>query len=188
MNAARITQLLDEHASGNKEAIDSLMPLVYDKMRSMAHHRLLGERSDHTLNTTGVVHEAYLKLVRFDKINYRSSAHFFAIASQVMRNILVDYAVRKKADKRGAGRGKVTLDDRDAPTELDLDRIISVHQALERLSEIDQRQARVVEYRFFGGLDMQETAQALDISTRTAQRDWNIASAWLHRELNVQAV
>lgn len=150
----------------------------------MAHYRLLGERSDHTLNTTDLVHEAYLKMVQFNRIDWKNRAHFFGIASQVMRNILVDYAVKKKAQKRGGDRERVTLGKQNLSTEVNFDEVLSIHQALEQLAEIDERQVRVVECRFFGGLTLEETAQALDISTATVSRDWRMARAWLNRELS----
>lgn len=183
MDTIKITELLNAHSSGDQGALDELMPLVYDNMRDMAHYRLLGERSDHTLNTTALVHEAYLKLVQFNRIDWENRAHFFGIASQVMRNVLVDYAVKKKAEKRGGNRQRVTLGNQDIATEVNLYDILSIHQALERLAEIDERQVRVVECRFFGGLTLEETAKALDISTATVSRDWNMARAWLNREL-----
>lgn len=183
MKKAEITQLLKAHASGDEDAIDEVIPLVYDKLHRMAHQRMLGERAGHTLNTTALVHEAYLKLEKFDRINWKNRNHFFAIASTIMRNILVDYAVMKKAEKRGGDRNRVTLGEADATTEVNLAELLSIHQALERLAEIDERRASVVECRFFGGLNVEETAHALDISVRTVHRDWNVACAWLKREL-----
>ncbi len=183
METAQITRLLNAHASGDNQAIDQLMPLIYDDMRRMAQNKLRGERPDHTLNTTALVHEAYLKLVQFDRLNYKNSSHFFAIASQVMRNILVDYAVKKKAQKRGGKQQRITLEEKDAVSEVDISNVLSVHHALERLQEIDERQVRVVECRFFGGLSIEETAKALDISEPTVSRNWNMARAWLNREL-----
>ncbi len=183
METAQITRLLNAHASGDRHAIDQLIPLIYDDMRRMAQIKLRGERADHTLNTTALVHEAYLKLVKFDRINYQNSSHFFAFASQVMRNILVDYAVKKKAQKRGGKLNRLTLKENDAVSEVDISNVLSVHHALERLAEIDERQVRVVECRFFGGLSIEETAKTLDISEPTVSRDWNMARAWLNREL-----
>jgi RNA polymerase sigma factor (TIGR02999 family) len=183
MDTAEITRLLNAHATGDRNAIDQLMPLIYDDMRRIAQNKLRGERSDHTLNTTALVHEAYLKLIKFDRINYQNSSHFFAIASQVMRNILVDYAVKQKAQKRGGKQKPVSLNEKDAAAEVDLSNVLSVHHALERLGEIDERQMRVVECRFFGGLSIEETAETLGISEPTVSRDWNMARAWLNREL-----
>jgi RNA polymerase sigma factor (TIGR02999 family) len=184
MESAKITRLLQAQAEGDQDAYDLLIPLVYEKLRNIAHKRMLGERDDHTLNTTDVVHEAYLKLIEFDKINWQNRSHFFALASQVMRNILVDYAMKKKTEKRGGKYNRVTLQEADAAVEVDLDQLLSVHDALERLSEFDERRAKVVECRYFGGLNMEEIGEALGISTRTVHRDMNIASAWLNRELS----
>jgi RNA polymerase sigma factor (TIGR02999 family) len=185
MDKEQITQLLEAHSSGNQQVLDELMPLVYDEMREMAHARLLGERSGHTLNTTALVHEAYLKLVKFNRIEWANRDHFFGIASQVMRNVLVDYALSKKAQKRGGDRERVTLGKQDIPgEEVSWDDIVAIHQALDQLAEKDTRQVRIVECRFFGGLTLQETANALGISMPTVSRDWKMARAWLNRELS----
>lgn len=183
MNTIQITELLKAHSDGDQKALDDLMPLVYNNMREMAHYRLLDERPDHTFNTTDLVHEAYLKLVEFNRIEWENRAHFFGIASQIMRNILVDYAVKKKAQKRGGDRQRVTLGNQNLTTEVNLPDILSIHQALENLAEIDERQVRVVECRYFGGLTLEETAKALGISTATVSRDWRMAKAWLNREI-----
>lgn len=183
MDVSRITQLLKAHSSGDAEVLDDLIPLVYDEMRVLASRWLYGERAGHTLNTTALVHEAYLKLVQFDRLDWKNRAHFFRIASLVMRNILVDYAVKKKAEKRGGNVNHATLTDDDAMTEMDLDEVITVHQALQQLEKIDERQVRIVECRYFGGLTIDETADALGISSPTVSRDWNMARAWLNREL-----
>jgi RNA polymerase sigma factor (TIGR02999 family) len=183
MEKARITRLLNDHASGHKKAMDELMPLVYDYLRKMAHGRMSGERAGHTLNTTALVHEAYLKLEKFDLISWKNRDHFFAVASKIMRNILVDYAVMKKTEKRGGDPNRVTLGEADLSTEVDLDTLISIHEVLKRLESINERQVRVIECRYFGGLTAEETAKALDISVRTVYREWNVACAWLKREL-----
>lgn len=183
MDTVKITELLKAHSDGDQKALDDLMPFVYENMRKMAHYRLLGERRNHTFNTTDLVHEAYLKLVEFNRIDWENRAHFFGIASQVMRNILVNYAVKKKAQKRGGDRQRVTLGNQSLTTEVNLPDILSIHQALENLAEIDERQVRVVECRFFGGLTLEETAKALSISTATVSRDWKMAKAWLNREI-----
>ena len=183
MESSKITQLLQKQSEGDKDLYDELIPLIYEKLRRIAHKRMLGERDGHTLNTTDVVHEAYLKLIEFDNINWQNRSHFYAIASQVMRNILIDYAKKKRAEKRGGDRNRVTLRESDASVEVDLDQLLSIHDALERLSKFDERRAKVVECRFFGGLNMDEIGEALGISTRTAHRDMDIASAWLNREL-----
>lgn len=183
MDSVKITHLLKAHSSGDQNAMDELFPLVYDKMKKMAHYRLLREREDHTFKTTDLVHEAYMKLLQFNRINWENRSHFFGIASQIMRNILVDYAVRQKAEKRGGEWQRVTLGNQRASTEVSLYDILSIHQALERLTKIDERQGRVVECRYFGGLTLEETAKALGISTPTVSRDWKMARAWLNREL-----
>jgi len=178
-----ITALLEAHSSGDSDAMDELFPLVYDELRRMAHRRMRGERSGHTWVTTALVHEAYLKLVDFDRIDWQDRNHFFAIASRVMRNVLVDYAVKRNAEKRGGDQDRVPLEEWDGATTVVLDDVLAVHQALERLEAIDQRQVRVVECRFFGGLTIDETSDALGISSSTVGRDWRMARAWLNREL-----
>lgn len=183
MDTVQITKLLKAYSSGDQDAMDKLMPLVYDNMREIAQYRLIGEDSGHTLNTTALVHEAYLKLIQFNRIDWENRSHFFAIASQVMRNILVDYAVKKKAQKRGGNRQRITLGKLNIAREVHLEDILTIHHALERLAEIDERQVRVVECRFFSGLTLEETAEALDISTATVSRDWKMARAWLNREI-----
>lgn len=183
MDKNKITKLLKAHSSGDEKALDKLIPLVYDKMHDMAHFRMLSERNNHTFSTTDLLHEAYLKLIKFNRVNWEDRAHFFGMASQIMRNILVDYAVKKKAKKRGGDRKRVTLGEGSIKTEMDLDNILSIHQALEQLSKVDERQVRVVECRFFGGLTLEETAGALKISTATVSRDWKMAKAWLNREI-----
>ncbi len=184
MDTSKITELLEAHAAGENSAMDQLMPLVYEEMQKMAHHRLLGERSGHTLNTKDLVHESYLKLIKFDRIDWKNRKHFFGIASQIMRNILVDYAVKQQAQKRGGKQQRVTLGEADVITEMNVHELLSLHSALKHLEEIDERQVRVVECRFFGGLTIEETAEALDISTPTVSRDWKMARAWLNRELS----
>lgn len=183
MKRDSITELLKAHTARNPEVLDKLIPLVYEKMREMAHYRMLGERADHTFNTTDLIHEAYLKLAKFNRITWKNRAHFLGIASQVMRNILVDYAEKKNAHKRGGDWYRVTLGGENLATEVNLEDILSVHQALEQLAKIDKRQERVVECRFFGGLTIEETAKALGISTATVSRDWKMAKAWLNREI-----
>lgn len=179
-----ITRLLEAHADGDRQALDELLPLVYGELQRIAHRRLGGERRGHTLNTTALVHEAYLKLVQLDRMNWQNRAHFFAIAAQVMRNVLVDYAVRQKAQKRGGGRERVSLDEIEIGTAPRIDELLALQQALERLGALDERQARVVECRVFGGMSIDETAHALGISAATVSRDWTVARAWLARELS----
>ena len=178
-----ITDLLHAHAAGDADALEQLLPRVYGELRRIARNRLRRERSAHTLAATDLVHEAYLKLLPVERVDWRNRAHFFAIASRAMRNVLVDHAVRRGAAKRGAGATVLAIDDADASTEQPLDDLIALSQALSRLEQLDARQAQVVECRFFGGLSLEETAEALHTSAATVSRDWTFARAWLHNEL-----
>jgi RNA polymerase sigma factor (TIGR02999 family) len=177
------TELLQAYARGDEAALDRLFPKVYDELRQMARGRMRHERADHTLSATELVHEAFFRLVRLDRIDWKSRAHFLAIASQAMRNVLLDHAEHRGAQKRGAGARPVTLERIDVPDELRDDEVLALCEALEVLERREPRQARVVECRFFGGLSIDETAEALGISTATVSRDWTIARAWLHAEL-----
>jgi len=182
-----VTHWLQAAGDGDPAAVDRLFLLVYDELRRMARRRLQAERPDHTLGATGLVHEAYLKLVRLDRIDWQSRGHFFAIAARAMRNILVDHAVRRKAQKRGGDRHKVRLDEADAGafmTAAQADDLLALDQALKRLETHDPRQCRVVECRFFGDLTIDETADALGISPATVSREWTMARAWLNKELS----
>src|SRR5262245_23028451 len=178
-----ITALLHAHAAGDVSALEQLLPLVYGELRRIARLRLRRERSGHTLAATDLVHESYLKLLPVERIDWRSRAHFFAIASRAMRNVLVDHAVRRGAAKRGAGAHVLSIGEADATTEQSLDDLIALSDALSRLEQLDARQAQVVECRFFGGLSLDETAEALNTSAATVSRDWTFARAWLHNEL-----
>ena len=182
-NQKRATELLIELGHGNRAALDELLPIVYDELRAIARRRLRTERSGHTLTTTALVHEAYLKLVKLDRMQWQSRAHFLAIAAQAMRNILVNYAIRRKRLKRGSGARRVPLAEAEALPIAEADRILALDAALERLSALDQRHARIVECRFFGGMTIEETATALDISPATVKRDWTLLRAWLGHEL-----
>ena len=178
-----ITSLLHAHASGDRSALDRVLPRVYDELRRMARGRLRRERPGHTLAATELVHEAYLKLMPAGRVAWRDRAHFFAIAARAMRHVLVDHAVRRRAGKRGAGIALLPMADADAAADHALDDLIDVNQALDRLEQIDPRQARVVECRVFGGLSLDETAEALQTSAATVSRDWAFARAWLHDQL-----
>lgn len=182
-----ITMLLQAAGAGDASAFDQLLPRVYDTLRRIASGRLKRERVDHTLAPTELVHEAFLELVPIDRVQWQSRAHFFAIASRAMRHVLIDHAVRRSAAKRGGGEAALQLSDDGVATETPLDDLIALGIALERLEQLDQRQARVVECRFFGGLSLDETAEALHISAATVSRDWTFARAWLHRELSTSA-
>jgi RNA polymerase sigma factor (TIGR02999 family) len=179
-----VTQLLIEGSKGNKEALDHLLPIVYDELRRQAARYLRREAPGHTLQTTALIHEAYIRLIDQRNVQWQNRAQFFGIAAQLMRRILVDHARTKKRAKRGGSNLRVSLNDALAVTkdsELDL---IALDQALERLAQIDPQQSRVVELRFFSGLSVEETAEVLDVSPATVKRDWSVAKAWLHREIS----
>ena len=178
-----VTQALVELADGDRSALDRLLPMVYDQLRGLAERELRRERSDHTLSPTALVHEAYLKLVQLERIDWQGRAHFFGACANTMRRILISYARMKKADKRGAGAEHVPLDSaidaaRTRPADL-----LALDEALERLEGMSERQARIVECRFFAGMGVDETAEALEVSAATVKRDWTAARAWLNREL-----
>jgi RNA polymerase sigma factor (TIGR02999 family) len=164
--------------------VDALLPLVYDELRRIAHRQLRAERTDHTLSTTALVHEAYVKLADQTRAQWNDRAHFFAVAAVAMRRILVDYARKRQAEKRGGGVRPVTLDDAAALIEDRADALLAVDEALTRLAGIDERLSRVVECRFFGGLTEEETATALRVTARTVRRDWVKAKGWLYQELH----
>lgn len=182
-----VTELLLAAADGDSSALERLMPIVYTELHRIARRRLGGERPDHTLNTTALVHEAYLKLMKLERLNWQNRAQFMAIASRLMRQILVDYARRRQADRRGGGARPVELSaaGREAATSAEpAEDVLALHKALESLEEINDRHARVVECRFFGGMSIAETAEALSLSAATVKRDWVMARAWLNRELS----
>ena len=172
-----------EAAAGSREALDEFVPRLYQELRGMAHRQLLGERADHTLSTTALVHEAYLKLARLDRLEWQNRSHFCAEAARAMRRILVDYAVRRGAKKRGGDRVKVEMEDNFAITDAEAGQLLALHRALEELESHHPRHARVVECRFFAGMTTPEIGEALDISPATVKRDWQMARAWLNREL-----
>ena len=181
---SQITQLLQRWRDGNRGALDALLPLVYDELRRLAHRHLRNERAEHTLQSSALVHEAYLRLVGQDFPQWEGRTHFFAIAAQLMRQILVDYARRHRASKRGSGVCMLTLGDVEVlPQREDVD-VVALNDALNSLAEIDPRQSRVVELRFFAGLSLEETSEVMGIGTATVQRDWTAARAWLHREIS----
>lgn len=183
---SQVTELLQDWRGGDRKALDALLPLVYQELRRLAHLQLRQERPNHTLQSAALVHEAYLRLIGANPPAWESRAHFFAIAAQLMRQILVDYARRRGAAKRGGSVCKVSLDDAEAalaPRRSDVD-ILALDEALQALAKIDQRQSRVVELRFFAGLTLEEISQALDVAPATVQRDWTVARAWLHRQIS----
>ena len=178
-----ITALLVELREGRREAMDRLVPLVYHELRRIAHGQLIGERTGHTFDTTALVHEAYLRLVDLDRIEWRDRAHFFAVAAVAMRRVLIDYARGYRAAKRGDGLRPLSLDDGVIAVDERADTLVAIDEALTRLSALDERQARVVECRFFAGLTEEETAAALSVTARTVRRDWVKARGWLYQEL-----
>jgi len=183
-SAREITELLAACSGGDRDALDRLLPLVYDDLRAIAHGRLRLERSDHTLNTTDVVHEAYLKLVDQATATWRDRAHFFAVSARVIRNLLIDYARERKAAKRGGGAILLPLDEQLAGRTPRTVELLALDEALTALGRHDERLERVVECRFFGGMSMKETAETLGVSLSTAERDWRRARAYLYEALS----
>lgn len=180
---SEVTLLLADVRAGRAGAADRLFPLVYDELRRLAASYLRRERRDHTLQPTALVHEAFLRLVGAEDQRWESRAHFLAVAARAMRRILIDHARGRHAQKRGGKAAKVSLADLDQPAVDRDDYLIALDEALERLGRLDERQARVVELRFFGGLTIEEAAAVLGVSHATVERDWNVAKAWLHREV-----
>ena len=178
-----VTALLQAWRTGDDEALAQLTPIVYDELHRLAHRYMRREHAGHALQTTALVNEAYIRLVDSRRVGWQSRAHFFAIAAQLMRRILVDVARRQRFQKRGGGRQTVSLADGcEVATSVRPD-VIAVDEALQELAKLDPRKAQVVELRFFGGLSLEETAEALHVSTDTIGRDWRAAKAWLTREL-----
>ncbi len=186
-SSVQVTDLLGRWRGGDRQALDALIPLVYDELRRIAQHYLRNERPGHTLQSTALVHEAYVRLIKQDLPQWQNRAHFFAVAAQLMRQILVDHARAYRADKRGGGACKLTLDEAEKDSQpLDVD-IVALDDALKTLSSMDPQQGKVVELKFFGGLSIEDTAEVLGISASTVKRDWITARAWLHRELDRSA-
>jgi RNA polymerase sigma-70 factor, ECF subfamily len=178
-----VTELLVAWRGGETGAVDRLLPLVYEELKRIARRQLRIEAVGHTLNSTALVHEAYLKLVDQTRVEWVDRAHFYAVAAQAMRRILVDHARKHRAAKRGGGERRVPLDDADLPIEERAELLVALNEALERLAALDSRLAQVVECRYFGGLTEEETAAALGVTARTVRRDWVKARGWLHEEL-----
>ena len=177
---SEVTILLTHLTDGNQEGASKLVPLIYDEMRRLANRYMRRERTDHTLQTTALVHEAYLKLVEQRSVNWRSRAHFLGIAAQVMRRILIDHARGHLRRKRGGKQEVVLLDEALVFSPQKSKELIRVDDALHELAKRDPRQAKIVELRFFGGLTVEETAELLELSPKTVKRDWAVAKAWLH--------
>jgi RNA polymerase sigma factor (TIGR02999 family) len=182
--AGEITRLVERWGEGDEVAFDRLIELVYDDLRQIAHRHLRLDRPDHTINTTALVHEAYVRLAQQQQGVWRSRAQFFAFASRAMRHILIDYARRQRAAKRGGTRVQVPLHENVAAVEAEAAELLVLDEALEMLAQRSERMARVVECRFFGGLSVAETAEALDASVRTIEREWTRARAYLYRALS----
>lgn len=180
-----VTELLIAYREGEKEAFEALVPLVYPELRRIAHRQLAGHRRGALLDTTALVHEAYLKLVDQAGGTPKSRAHFFALSARVMRQVIVDFARRRTAGKRGGGDVPLTLDRVQVPVDEQAEQVLALNAALDRLAALNERLTRVFECRFFVGLSEQETAEALDISLRTVQRDWLKSKAWLRTELEL---
>lgn len=178
-----VTGLLEALAAGDRSALDRLMPLMYGELHRLASHYLRGERENHTLQSTALVHEAYLRLVRREDAQWKNRAHFLGVAASVIRSILVDHARARSAAKRGAGAVTVALDEAAAMPSRPAVDVIELDNALEKLSQLDPQQGRVVELRFFAGLTNDEAAEVLGVSAATVKRDWSMARAWIYRAL-----
>jgi RNA polymerase sigma-70 factor, ECF subfamily len=178
-----VTILLAQLAKGNEDAAGQLIPLVYDELRRLARSYMCRERTDHTLQPTALVHEAYLKLVEQRSVDWQGRSHFFAIAAQMMRRILVDHARTHLRDKRGGGAIPAPFEEALVFAPEQSTDLVKLDESLERLAKLDPRQSKVVELRFFGGLTVEETAETLGISAKTVKREWSMAKAWLHGEM-----
>jgi RNA polymerase sigma factor (TIGR02999 family) len=179
-----VTHLLAQLRAGQRDAESKLIPLVYAELRRLAAHYLRGERPDHTLQPTALVHEAYLRLTKLHDVDWQSRSHFFATAATVMRRILVDHARAQNANKREGCRNAVSLEEALVVSPARSSQLIALDDALDRLAKLDLRRSRIVELRFFGGLSEEETGEVLGISERTVKRDWRVAKAWLYNEVN----
>jgi RNA polymerase sigma-70 factor, ECF subfamily len=181
--ASEVTALLAAVESGDEAAMNQLVPLVYEELRRLARRHMAGQRRAHTLQTTDLVGEAYLKLVNVKGAGWNDRVHFLAVASRAMRSVLVDYARQRGYAKRGGNPVRVSLSEADQISEQRTAEVVAVDEALSRLAALDPRKAQIVELRYFGGLSVEETAQVLDLSSRTIKREWRWARAWLYREL-----
>jgi RNA polymerase sigma factor (TIGR02999 family) len=179
-----VTSLLREWSAGEKGALERLMPLVYDELQRLARSYLSHEREGHTLQPTALVHEAYLRLVDQTRVNWQSRGHFFGVAAQMMRRILVDHARARLTGKRGRGVRALTLDDALTVSPETDEALVRLDDALSALKEFDPKQCRLVELRYFAGLTLEETAEALSVSTATVKREWTVAKAWLRHEMS----
>jgi RNA polymerase sigma factor (TIGR02999 family) len=180
----QVTQLLLDWSNGSQAALNELIPLVDRELHRLAHHYMRQERPGHTLQTTALVNEVYLKLVDQKHVQWKNRAHFFALSAQLMRRILVDHARKRSYAKRGGGANKITFDEGMVVSQGRGKDLVALNDALERLAAIDQRKSQVVELRFFGGLSVEETGEVLGVSPLTVKRDWSMAKAWLYNSLN----
>ena len=183
LSKPNVTDLLIEWQQGDRDALDRLTPLVYDELRRIARAYMRRERQGHTLETTALVNEAYLRLIDQQKIEWQNRAHFFAVMAQVMRHILIDYARRRQYLKHGGHTRRVSLEEAAAMTDVRATELLALNEALDELARLDPRKSRVVELRYFGGLSLEETADVLDISVMTVRRDWRAARAWLYKAM-----
>ena len=183
-SAQEVTKLLIDWRQGNQEALDRLMPIIYEELRRRAHRYMQGQQKGHSLQTTGLIDETYMRLLDCSKVSWKNRAHFFAVTARLMRRILVDHARSSNYQKRGGGQKRISLDLNQIPDiRYDPD-LVALDNALEALAAEDDRKSRVVELRFFGGLSVEETAEVLGISSQTVMRDWRLAKVWLMREIN----
>ena len=178
-----VTRLLNDWSDGDSTALDQLMPILYDELRSLAAHYLRCERADHTLQPTALVHEAYFRLVDQNDVQWQSRAHFFGVAAQMMRRVLIDHAKPHRRAKRGGGLLKVELDQAAGLSEEQAVEVLALDDALDALARIDPRKSKIVELRYFGGPSVEETAEVLGVSPNTVMRDWALAKAWLYNEI-----
>ncbi|MEM1269286.1 MAG: sigma-70 family RNA polymerase sigma factor [Bacteroidota bacterium] len=183
MNQHEVTVLLKELENGKTQGLDQLLPVVYEELRKLASSYMRRERANHTLNTTALVHEAYLNLVDQRQAKWQNRAHFFGIAAQAMRRILLMHARSRNAAKRGGGQHNVTFEEGQLAAQAKSEELIAIDDALSRLEKMDERMAKVVELRYFGGLNVEETAAAMGISTATVKREWRTAKAWLRQNM-----
>ncbi len=179
-----VTQLLNQVSNGDELALDSILPLVYNELRKISSKYLRDEYRQHTLQTTELVHEAYIKLIGSNSLSWESRAHFYGIAARSMRQILVDYARKRKSQKRGNGETLLPLENANFVIGESEEQILDLNDALNKLETLEERTSKIVELRFFSGLSIEETAQLLNISPATVKRDWKFAKAWLYREIN----
>ena len=182
-SANEVTQLLLEWSNGDKAALDKLVPVVYQELRRLAGYHMRGERAGHTLQTSALVNEAYLRLINYKEMRWQNRAHFFAVAAQAMRRILVDHARSQQAAKRGARGQRVSLDEVATMSQERAEELLALDDALSSLEQLDERKSRIVELRYIGGLSVEEVAEVLGLSSRTIEREWMAAKAWLYRAI-----